>query len=71
MLTGPTQDKLRELRLLGMLKSYEEQLSSPTFKKMSFDERFGLMVEREAEIRENKRLRNRLKQARLRQQACC
>jgi len=70
MLIEPTQEKLRELSLLGMLKAYEEQLSSNAFKKMSFDERLGLMVEREAELRENKRLSSRLKKARLRQQAC-
>ena len=70
MLKTPTMEKLKALKLDGMLKGLEEQLSSSEFETLSFDERLGLLVDREAIARENRRLKTRLKQARLRQQAC-
>ena len=70
MLKTPTMEKLKALKLDGMLKGLEEQLSSSEFETLSFDERFGILVDREAISRENRRLKTRLKQAKLRQQAC-
>lgn len=70
MLKTQTMEKLKALKLSGMLKGLEEQLSSSEFESLSFDERFGLLVDRENIERENSRLKTRLKQAKLRQQAC-
>ena len=70
MLTHPTLEKLKELKLHGMVKVFEEQLSSPDYKELSFEERLGIMVEREIIERENRRLESRLKKAKLRHQAC-
>lgn len=70
MLTHPTIEKLKTLRLFGMAKSFEEQMNSSDYDDMTFDERLGLLVDREATEQENRRLTSRLKQARLRQQAC-
>lgn len=70
MLLTPTLDKLRELKFLGMLKELEEQLNSKSTQQMSFEERLGLLVDQELLDRENKRLKSRLRQARLKQQAC-
>lgn len=70
MLKTQTMDKLKTLRLNGMLRGLEEQLASSEFDSLSFDERFGLLVDRETIERENSRLKTRLKQAKLRQQAC-
>jgi DNA replication protein DnaC len=70
MLETQTTRKLRDLKLNGMLKGLEEQRASSEFESMSFDERFGLLVDRESIDRENKKLKTRLKQAKLRQQAC-
>jgi len=70
MLKTQTMEKLKTLRLNGMLKGLEEQLSSSEFESLSFDERFGLLVDRESIEQENKRLITRLKQAKLRQSAC-
>lgn len=70
MLTIPIVDKMRELRLFGMLKAFEEQKSSTDYADLSFDERIGLMIDREITERENRRLTTRLQQARLRQQSC-
>ncbi|MBI4846347.1 MAG: ATP-binding protein [Candidatus Omnitrophica bacterium] len=70
MLIIPTRDKLRSLKLYGMLKSLEEQNMSADYTDLSFEERLGLLVDREITEQENRRLSSRLKQARLRQAAC-
>ncbi|MBU0709875.1 MAG: IS21-like element helper ATPase IstB [Candidatus Omnitrophica bacterium] len=70
MLSMPVLDKLRALRLYGILKSYQEQTESSDYAELSFEERFGLMIDRELTEQENKRLSSRLRRAKLRQQAC-
>ena len=70
MLTIPTMDKLRTLRLYGMLKSFQEQTESSDYGQLSFEERLALMIDREVVEQENRRLSSRLRRAKLRQQAC-
>lgn len=69
MLTHPTAEKLRALKLYGMAKSLEEQKASRDYDDLSFEERLGLLIDRELTEQENRRLVSRLKGARLRQQA--
>ena len=70
MLINPTLEKLQMLKLTGMVEALDEQLSSPDINQMSFEERIGLMIDREMTTRDNRRLKSRLKKARLRQNAC-
>lgn len=49
---------------------FEEQLSSPDCKDLSFEDRLGLMVDRGATDRGNRRLQTRLRNVKLRLQAC-
>ena len=70
MLLNPTLDKLQALKLNGMHEALNEQLNTPGIEQLSFDERLGLMVDREITARDNRRLKTRLKNARLRQNAC-
>jgi DNA replication protein DnaC len=71
MLSVPTQDKLRTLKLHGMLKALEEQFTdSGSYEGLSFEERLGLLVDRELTEQDNRRLSTRLKAAGLRQSAC-
>jgi DNA replication protein DnaC len=70
MLTHPILEKLRAMRLWGMAKTMEEQMATPEANSLSFEERFGLMVDREMIERENRRLATRLKKAKLRLAAC-
>jgi DNA replication protein DnaC len=70
MLTEPTMEKLRTLKLYGMLTALELQMSSSEYKGLTFEERLGLLVDREVLDRANRRLQSRLGQAKLRQQAC-
>ncbi len=69
MLTHPTEQRLIDLGLAGMAKALEEQRRLPDVAALSFEERLGLLVDREALSRSNKRLSNRLKFAGLRQTA--
>lgn len=69
MLNHPTFDKLKQLRFTGMIKALEEQAQNPEIDAFSFEERLGLLVDRELDERETRRLKRRLKQAKLRQEA--
>ena len=69
MLTHPTLNQLRELRLTGMAEALEEQLNTPDVQDLGFEERLGLLVDREVSVRHNRRLHTRLKQAQFQQPA--
>ncbi|HEY2736948.1 MAG TPA: ATP-binding protein, partial [Thermoanaerobaculia bacterium] len=69
MLTHPTLEKLQALRLSGMVKGLEEQMQMTGLEELGFVERLGLLVDREMTERENRRLKDRLAKARLRQSA--
>jgi DNA replication protein DnaC len=69
MLSHPTLEKLEALRLYGMLNALNDQVRMPECQSLSFEERLGLLVDREAADRQNRQLATRLKQARLRQTA--
>lgn len=66
MLSHPTLEKLQSLKLTGILKAYIEQMEMPDCEGLSFDERFGLLLDREATESDNRRLKTRLKKAKLR-----
>ena len=66
MLTHPTSEKLLTLRLLGMAKALDEQRRIPEIQDLGFEERLGLMVDREVTERDNRRLSSRLRKAKLR-----
>ena len=70
MLTHPTSERLVALGLSGMAKALDEQRNQRNVDGLSFEERLGLLVDREAAERESKRLVTRLKSANLRQNAC-
>ena len=70
MLNHPTLDKLKTLKLHGMIEGLQDQVQHPAIDQMSFEERLGLLVDREMTDRLDRRLKNRLHQARLKQNAC-
>ena len=69
MLHHPTVDKLQALRFTGMLKALQEQQHLPDIDALSFEERLGLLVDREITEREDRRLQTRLRKAQLKHQA--
>jgi len=70
MLIQPTLDSLNRLKLYGMAAALAEQLTQSAAHGLAFEERFGLLVERELVHRENHRLRRLLQLAALKQRAC-
>ena len=63
MLYQQTLDKLRALRLEGMAQALEEQRAQPAIVELEFEERLGLLVERQCLWQENRGLAMRLKNA--------
>jgi DNA replication protein DnaC len=70
MLIQPLFENLEQLRFFGMLKALQEQMQMPDIGELSFEERLGLLLDRETTERENRRLKTRLRKAKLRQNAC-
>ena len=53
MLNHHTVTTLRALKLAGMAIAFEEQQSQSALQSLSFEERFGLLVDRECTYRDN------------------
>ena len=69
MLLHPTLEKLTTMRFTGMAAALEEQMQMEVPPDMSFEERLGLLLDREQAVRETRRMKTRLRKAKLRQQA--
>jgi DNA replication protein DnaC len=63
MLTQPLLDKLSQLGLVGFRSALEEQLHSPHYVDLSFEERLGLLLDIETTRRANNRLLRRIRAA--------
>ena len=70
MLNHPILDQLLSLKLIGMHRALTEQMHMDNLEPLSFEERLALLIDRESTERADKRLLYRLRNARLRQQAC-
>ena len=69
MLTHPTLDQLQQLGLAGMARAFTELEANPGSAELSHAEWLALLLDREATERHDRRLRARLRYARLRHQA--
>ena len=69
MLKHPTYQQLNQLRLFGMAKALNELQRLPELDRMSFEERLGLLVEREISERSSAQTSARLRRARLKHAA--
>jgi IstB-like ATP binding protein len=69
MLIHPTVERLRALGLTAMADAFMELQNAPDAGELSREDWLGLLVDREATSRENKRLARRLREARLRHSA--
>ena len=70
MLNEQTMTKLHAMKLNGMADEYEAQRQQPQMVDLSFDERFGMLVDRQWRWREERALSTRLRNARFKLQAC-
>lgn len=66
MLHHPTVERLHELRLFGMAAALAEQQSLENIGQLGFEERLGLLVEREVTERQSRLTTARLRRAELR-----
>lgn len=71
MLTHPTLDQMMTLGLAGMAAAYRQLAEQDDTVKLSRDEWLGLMLDREASMRADRRLTNRLAAAKLRFADAC
>jgi DNA replication protein DnaC len=67
MLLHPTLEKLTAMRFSGMAAALEEQMKMDGLNDIGFEERLGLLLDHEQAVRETRRLKTRLRKAKLRQ----
>lgn len=65
MLTHQTEEALVALNLLAMAEGLAEQRGHPDYEGLGFEERLGMLVDRELANRENRRMARNLKAAKL------
>lgn len=72
MLRQATLDKLHGMRLSAMANAFEEQAADPRrFEQLSFEDRFGLLVDREWDKRKNTKLQKLIRAAEFRYPNAC
>lgn len=71
MLNDTTLNKLNEMRLRAMADSLREQMRTPSFSTLSFEERLGLIIDAEWSRRKNKQLERIIKKATLKFPYAC
>jgi DNA replication protein DnaC len=70
MLNEQTIEKLYAMKLHGMAEAFQEQLQQPDIIDLAFEERFGLMVDRQWTWQEDRRMKRLLANAKLKINAC-
>ena len=70
MLNQQTIEKLLALKLIGMAEAFKDQMMQPDIGRLSFEERFGLIVDRQWTWKEDRRMQRYLKAAKLKLNAC-
>jgi DNA replication protein DnaC len=70
MLIQPTIEKLCAMRLRGMAEAFQQQQQDANIHGLSFEERFGLLIDRQWNWRQNRALDQRLRNGRLQGPAC-
>lgn len=67
--TTQNVNQMRELRLNAMVQAYELQQTQPSWNDISFDDRFGMLLEAEVATRNSRKLSRLIKVASLPEQA--
>jgi DNA replication protein DnaC len=70
MLDEQTHQKLMTMKMYGLAADFQIHLDGQGDEGLSFEERFGLMVDREWSERQERKLKLRLSRAKLRERAC-
>jgi DNA replication protein DnaC len=67
MLNQPTIEKLQAMKLYGMADAFREQIDTADSSQLSFEERFGLLVDRQWTWKESRALTRRLQLAKFKE----
>lgn len=67
MLNQPTIEKLQVMKLHGMAEAFQEQIETADSSQLSFEERFGLLVDRQWTWKEGRALTRRLQLAKFKE----
>jgi len=70
MLNEQTLEKLHAMRLTGMADAFKDQIMQPDMNDLSFEERFGFLVDQHWTWKEDRRLKTLLRNAKLKDNAC-
>jgi len=70
MLNEQTLEKLHDMRLTGMADAFKDQMMRPDMNDLSFEERFGFLVDQQWSWKEDRRLKTLLRNAKLKDNAC-
>lgn len=70
MLLHPTLEKLTTLRFTGMAAALNDQMRMNAPEDLGFEERLGILLDREMAVRQTRAMNTRLRKARLRQDGC-
>lgn len=65
MIIEQTIEKMNAMKLFGMRDALSEQMEIGTYSSLSFEERVGMLVDREWTDKENRKLERRMKAAKL------
>lgn len=71
MLKEQTIEKLMEMRLKSMVRAFREQLSDPVYSNLTFEERFGMIVDSQWTYRKSNNIARLLKKATLKFPSAC
>jgi DNA replication protein DnaC len=69
MLVQPLLDKLSSLKLAGMREGLREQMENSAYRKLSFEERLGMLLDHEWDLRQTRKQTRRMRVARFREVA--
>jgi len=61
-----TAEKLLLMKLHGLAQGLQEQMQTSAYKELSFEERLGMLVDKEMDSRQDRKLRTLLRKARFR-----
>ena len=71
MLSNETMNKLRHMKLTGIADALEEQEDALNYREMDFNDRLGLLVDREFSKRQHNRLQRLVNGAKFRNSSAC
>ena len=70
MLNQQTMERLAEMKLKSMITAYQRQREDPSTNDLSFEERFGMIIDSEWLARKNRHLHRLLKESKMPIPAC-